>query len=266
MSRIYLSSTLEELKEYREAVRQTLRRLNHEVIGVEEFAAGESAPLKKMLEEVARADVYVGILARRYGFVPSSPDNPGQLSITELEYRHATRNGIPCLIFQLNENFPWSPQFIDRGEEAKKLSVLQAELRETQIVGIFSDPEDLATQVAASIGSIPPRKRAAPSPSIEKLTDGDLQMLSELLFRLVIRLRERPEMLQSLEATAFWAAVRKMRPGATSIEDLRSLNAELSSEPGPGALWTAWVRNTRATELAGLFRHPEIMQGPVQAA
>ena len=53
MSRIYLSSTLEDLKEYREAVRETLRRLNHEVIGVEEFAAGESAPLEKTLEEVS---------------------------------------------------------------------------------------------------------------------------------------------------------------------------------------------------------------------
>ena len=63
-------------------------------------------------------------------------------------------------------------------------------------------------------------------------------------------------MLQSLDATAFWAAVRKVQPGASTLEDLRSLHAQLSGEPGPGALWAAWLVNTRATELAAVL-HPD---------
>jgi hypothetical protein len=96
-----------------------------------------------------------------------------------------------------------------------------------------------------------------PSPQpIPVVTDEDLQMLPELLFRLVARLRERPEMLQSLEVTAFWAAVRKIQSGASTIEDLRALNSQLAGEPAPGALWTAWIRNARGTDLAALLQHP----------
>jgi hypothetical protein len=84
-----------------------------------------------------------------------------------------------------------------------------------------------------------------------------LELLPELLFRLVARLRERPEMLHSLDATAFWAAVRKIQPGASRIEDLKFVNAQLSGEPAPGALWTAWVKNVRAIELAMLLQHPD---------
>jgi uncharacterized protein YjbI with pentapeptide repeats len=87
-----------------------------------------------------------------------------------------------------------------------------------------------------------------------------LEMLPELLFRLVARLRERPEMLHSLDATAFWAAVRKIKPRASRIEDLRFVNAQLSSEPAPGALWTAWMKNTRATELTALLQHPDMTE------
>jgi hypothetical protein len=96
---------------------------------------------------------------------------------------------------------------------------------------------------------------ASPQP-IAVLTNEDLQMLPDLLFRLVARLRERPEMLQSLEVTAFWAAVRKIQPGASTIEDLRALNSQLAGEPAPGALWAAWIRNTRGAELAALLQRP----------
>ena len=85
-------------------------------------------------------------------------------------------------------------------------------------------------------------------------------MLCELLFRLVVRLRERPEMLQSLDATAFWAAVRKIRPNASTIEDLRAVNAELGKNLLPGPLWAAWVRNVHAIELAALLQHPDMIQ------
>jgi hypothetical protein len=90
-----------------------------------------------------------------------------------------------------------------------------------------------------------------------EIAEQDLRMLPELLFRIAARLRERPEMLQSLDATAFWAAVRKVQPSASTIDDLRSVNDQLRGELAPGALWAAWMLNTRATELkALLLQHP----------
>jgi hypothetical protein len=83
-------------------------------------------------------------------------------------------------------------------------------------------------------------------------------MLCELIFRLVVRLRERPEMLQSVEATTFWAAVRKVRPSASTLDDLHAVNAELGGLGAPGALWASWMQSVHATELALLLRHGDI--------
>ena len=98
-------------------------------------------------------------------------------------------------------------------------------------------------------------------PGIDPPTEQDVAMLPELVFRVAVRTRERPEMLQSLEPTVFWDAVRKIRPWAASIADLRSLAADLGKEPAPGPLWTAWVLNTRGAELEALLQHPSPLPG-----
>ena len=96
--RIYISSTYGDLKEHREKVDRALRRLDHDVVAMENYAAADQRPLAKCLEDVAACDLYVGIFAHRYGYIPEH-DNPDGRSITELEYRHALANGKPCLVF-----------------------------------------------------------------------------------------------------------------------------------------------------------------------
>lgn len=87
-----LSSTFTDLETARAAVTKTLRRAGHEVVEMEEYIAADERPLDKCLAGVASCDVYVGIIAWRYGYVP-----PGQAnSITELEFREARRLAPPC--------------------------------------------------------------------------------------------------------------------------------------------------------------------------
>jgi hypothetical protein len=107
-----------------------------------------------------------------------------------------------------------------------------------------------------------PARESGPRQTTSTINDEDARMLCELLFRIVVKLRERPEMLQSLEATAFWAAVRKIRPSAASLDDLRAMNADLASEPAPGPLWAAWMRHVRATELAAVVQNPGVARNP----
>ena len=109
MAVIYISSTYEDLKDHREAVYRALRRLGHDVHAMEDYVATDARPLDKCLGDVAAADVYLGIFAWRYGFVPNK-DNPQGQSITEREYRHAVERGKPCLIFLLHEDADWKPQ------------------------------------------------------------------------------------------------------------------------------------------------------------
>lgn len=91
ITRIYSSSTYEDLKPFRSAVASYLRKLNKQVICMEDYVASDTRPLAKCLQDVATSDAYVGIVAHRYGYIPKK-DNPDSLSITELEYRQALKS------------------------------------------------------------------------------------------------------------------------------------------------------------------------------
>src|ERR1700756_560250 len=101
--RIFVSSSFLDLQEYRTAAIRVLRQLGHEVVAMEDFVAASNLPLKQVLEKLERCDLYVGLFAWRYGFVPkksdASGDDPsdpkipgatyGTTSITHYEYLHA---------------------------------------------------------------------------------------------------------------------------------------------------------------------------------
>lgn len=57
------------------------------------------------LKMVDEAEIYLGIYAYRYGYVPKE-GNPDQISVTEMEYRRAKRGGIPWLIFMMHDDHP----------------------------------------------------------------------------------------------------------------------------------------------------------------
>ncbi len=148
MARIYISSTYEDLKDYRSAVSSILRSLEHEDVAMEHYGAADVRPLDKCLEDVASSDVYLGIFAWRYGFIPDGQDK----SITELEYRHAKALGKPCLIFLLHEEAPWSKKLIELPAQ-EKLEQLRAEMQKDKIVAFFSSSDDLKAKVAQAVSA-----------------------------------------------------------------------------------------------------------------
>ena len=87
---IYLSSTYEDLKDYRRIVYEALRKSGYDVIAMEDYVAKDQRPVDKCLRDVERADLYVGLFGFRYGYIPPTHHNNSDvLSITELELRHA---------------------------------------------------------------------------------------------------------------------------------------------------------------------------------
>src|SRR5258706_8191861 len=123
MARVYVSSTFNDLKDHREQVRLALRQLQHEDVAMEYYGAEDTRPLDKCLKDVASCDVYVGIFALRYGYIPERLDQ----SITELEYRQAIATGKPCLIFLLDDNASWPVNNIEKPALAK-IEALRDEL------------------------------------------------------------------------------------------------------------------------------------------
>jgi hypothetical protein len=136
MARIYVSSTFDDLKEYRQKVSNALRRLGHEDVAMEYYVAEDQRPLDRCLGDAAACDVYVGIFAFRYGYVPRE-GNPEQRSITELEYRQASGKGTTCLIFLLSEDAPWPKNKQDKGGAAEHIERLRQELSERHTVAFL---------------------------------------------------------------------------------------------------------------------------------
>jgi tetratricopeptide (TPR) repeat protein len=154
MARIYISATYGDLKEHREKVYRTLRQLGHDAVAMEDYVATDQRPLGKCLDDVAACDLYVGIFAHRYGYVPQQ-DNPDGRSITELEYRHAESLGIPRLVFLLDLAVPWLPSWIDavtgHGDHGARIRSLRDELGRARLASFFSTADELAQKVSVAV-------------------------------------------------------------------------------------------------------------------
>ena len=92
MAKVYVSSTIIDLKPERQAVLDWLRPAQHQA--VESYLPDSNTVRDSCLEDVAGCDLYVLISGHRYGFQPPD-DNPEGLSITHLEFRRAGECGIP---------------------------------------------------------------------------------------------------------------------------------------------------------------------------
>ncbi|HEU4562243.1 MAG TPA: DUF4062 domain-containing protein, partial [Longimicrobium sp.] len=156
--KVYISSTYQDLVEYRAAVDRTLRRMGHDVIGMEQYIAEGSKPVDRCKADVRAADAYVIIVAWRFGYVPgrlASP--PDGRSITQIELDEAQASGKPVLAFLLDPEAPWPPSRVDAmggepgaGEDVLRLRTL---LGTDYLAGIFRTPDDLASQVAAAVSA-----------------------------------------------------------------------------------------------------------------
>lgn len=146
MAQIYLSSTYQDLKDQREQIRLELQKLGHVIVSMETYNAGDERPVEVCLADVARCELYIGILAWRYGFIPLNFNE----SITELEYRKAVETKKTCLWFLINENAPWSPKLMEL-PALEKINRFRKELREQHLVSEFSSSDELAMKVVQSV-------------------------------------------------------------------------------------------------------------------
>ncbi|HJP73738.1 MAG TPA: HEAT repeat domain-containing protein [Pseudonocardiaceae bacterium] len=144
--RVYVSSTYHDLKDCRQAVRSALQRMGLDDIAMETYTAGEERPVDRCLDDVRSADIYVGVVAWRYGFVPSG----GHVSITELEYRAAGEAGVPRLIFVLDQDAPWPRSAMDK--DSARIEEFRAHVLDAHVCDNFTSAEDLRAKIAEAVG------------------------------------------------------------------------------------------------------------------
>ena len=146
--KIFISSTFTDLTEHREAVQKAIRKTGAIDISMENFGSTDNRPLdecKRIINE--ETDLFVGIYAHRYGYVPDGFEK----SITEMEYEEAINSKIPVLIFVVDEDEPWSKKFIDFGENETKLMSFKDKVGKERIWTKFTNKDNLASSVIASL-------------------------------------------------------------------------------------------------------------------
>jgi hypothetical protein len=106
---VFISSTSDDLKEYREQAAKAAAASGFSPRMMEYCPASRHAPsVQACLEKVAEAEVVVVIVAHRYGWVPDGPENPDAKSITWLECDHAWHvTGKEVLASLVDPSGPW---------------------------------------------------------------------------------------------------------------------------------------------------------------
>ena len=83
VKKVMISSTARDLPEHRDLVKDACLRQGMFPVMMEHLAAVDADAIEESLRIVNEADIYLGIFAYRYGYIPKGYD----VSITEMEYK-----------------------------------------------------------------------------------------------------------------------------------------------------------------------------------
>jgi Domain of unknown function (DUF4062) len=117
MKSVYISSTYEDLKDYRQAVADVLRDCGYNVDAMEKYPARDDRPKAASEADVSNCDIYIGIFAWRYGHVPGE-DNPENKS--RAKDRSLFRHPVRCLPRPMSSGGDGLPTSEFRGRIAEK--------------------------------------------------------------------------------------------------------------------------------------------------
>jgi tetratricopeptide (TPR) repeat protein len=167
-----LSATARDLADQRSVAEAACIAQEFFPVWMKHLPARDADGFKVSMEMVDKADIYIGIYAWRYGWVPDF-DNPRQVSITELEFdraleRKASGKIKEILIFIMDEAVKVAPADIEMSDVAQqKLKAFKERASKKRVVGYFTSTEDLQRQISEALTAFKLRNmaEAPPEPS-----------------------------------------------------------------------------------------------------
>ena len=142
---IFISSTYVDLQEYRKEVWELLSKNEYiNILGMEKFGARKETPLETCLNAVSRADIYIAIIAERFGSI----EEKSKKSFTQLEYEKALEEDKEILIYLIDEEHALiNPINIEHGNNYDLLKNFKQLLKEKHTVDFFKNPKDLSEKI-----------------------------------------------------------------------------------------------------------------------
>jgi hypothetical protein len=156
---VMISSTVRDLPEHREKVMDACLRVGLMPNMMEHLPPSSDDAINTALKMVDEADIYLGIFAFRYGYIPDGHE----ISITEMEYDRAREREMERLIFLMGDEHLVRPGDVEAGE---KIDILRARLMKEQVVVFFDSPENLRMLVVSALAEAKNRlevKRSDPA-------------------------------------------------------------------------------------------------------
>src|SRR6266568_7801484 len=150
VKKVMISSTAIDLPEHRDLVKDACLRQGMFPVMMEHLPAADADAVAESLRMVNEADIYLGIFAYRYGYVPEGY----HISITEMEYNCAVERGIPRLIFLMHKKHPLTAEDFETGESAVKIEALKKRLKVERVVNFFKSPAELQAEVIDSLSKL----------------------------------------------------------------------------------------------------------------
>jgi tetratricopeptide (TPR) repeat protein len=191
--KVFLSSTAQDLTEYRRVADDTILRLSQQSIAMERFGPLPNTPVEECERLARESDVVICVVAHRYGFIPEK----GRGSITQREVEAAHKAGRDVLVWIVSDDYPWSekqeqdlltnpevlssPEKITEVTEAiRELVAFKSWLLTTFTPERFTTPDDLGRKIAVALSNYAKGQAAPPVPhdkiSISRLPSGGAEL------------------------------------------------------------------------------------------
>jgi Domain of unknown function (DUF4062)/NB-ARC domain len=169
--KVMVSSTFRDLKAEREAARDAILGQGMLPLMMEtDPAIPDRGLLTSSFAMVDDADIYVVLISNyRYGQIIADPElNPKNLSITELEFEHATSKNKQICAYLMDDSVPPPSVAVVLAEAATQdqLAAFRARARHPgRITADFSNIHDLKQKITQTLAGLRHGRAAAPTPS-----------------------------------------------------------------------------------------------------
>ena len=146
---IFISSTYSDLVEERRSVIESILKLRHIPVGMEQFVAANDEQFEYIKRLIDETDYYVLLIGNRYGSIASDG-----ISYTEKEFDYAVSKGVPVLAFihSSPESLPANKS--DKSAIARKqLQKFREKVKTNRLVSMFSwdSPASLSREVVVAL-------------------------------------------------------------------------------------------------------------------
>jgi hypothetical protein len=93
--KVFISSTMRDLQDLRDAADRAIRELGHDPIRAETYPTQPTSSREVILQMIQESDIILGIYVSRYGFIPLGE----KISVIEMEFEAAKQSGKEILIY-----------------------------------------------------------------------------------------------------------------------------------------------------------------------